>query len=222
MLKPLCTCQHNASTLSFLFKTGIWPSSACYSTYWLLHIKEVTQMCCHHCSLIARKYRGIVYFCCNIAKNHCRYCCEMGVAQSKWTKPSPANRQISFTFSGVVAGGLVLLLDRGSPRAGVQGVGWGRGTPASGGPREGKALEVLVAPTAPSHRPDWFHPISSGLGAQDAAKWLVLLVPIIILSVQAFGKEILRNNFPCVYSAFNWDRLKPGSLDPCLFSRTSS
>lgn len=105
MLKPLCTCQHNTSTLSFLFKTGIWPSSACYFTYWLLHIKEVTQMCCHHCSLIARKYRVIVHFCCNIARNHCRYCCGVGVAQSKWTKPNPSNRQISITFSGVVAGG---------------------------------------------------------------------------------------------------------------------
>lgn len=108
-------------------------------------------------------------------------------------------------MAGDAGGGLG---QRDPSKRGTEG---GEGTGGAGGPH---------CPITPSQLIS--HPISSGLGAQDTANWLILLIPIISISVQAFGKEILCNNLHCVYSAFSWNRLNPRSLDPCLFSRTSS
>jgi len=96
----------------------------------------------------------------------------------------------------------------GSRRAGDRGTegGEGAGSPCS--------------PTTPSRLIS--HPAWPGLAARDAASRLVLLVPIINVGVQASGEETLPNNLPCVYSALNRNGPNPGSLDLCLFSRTSS
>lgn len=87
--------------------------------------------------------------------------------------------------------------------------GRGRGRAGRGG--------SLCSPTTSSLL--WFHtPIPPGSGCRRPVDF----AGSHHRCIGAFGKESVPKNLPCVYPAFNWSRPSPVSLDPCLFSRTSS
>lgn len=118
-------------------------------------------------------------------------------------EPNSASRKISIAFGGVLgwgsgtAVGLRVPADRGS------GLGQ-RGPQQAGNRGRGRRWQQWQPPLPHNAVPTLIsHPASSGLRAQDAASRLILLVPIVNISVRAFGKETLHNNLPCVYSAFN-------------------